>query len=144
MVHALRYHGDYHLNFATLSPGATTYTSTSGDTVPLEAFPGDVDGVRFSWMERRGGKCVVVRVQFEAHDVVLPNDVPLDTERHLGWRRLGRTPTPLTDALASTLLDDLIAQNPERSTEIALLLNRVNQVRRSRREGSAGPGAPPG
>ncbi len=142
MVHALRYHGDFHLNYETLVPGCTEMQSESGGRVPLVAWPDGVDGVRFSYMERRGRKFVVVRVQFEEHDVVLPVPVPLDVERHLGYRRLGPEPTPLSDPLASTLLDDVIAMNPARTAEIALLLNRVNQVRRSRRDGSASSPGP--
>ncbi|HEY0994576.1 MAG TPA: hypothetical protein VGD77_01170 [Gemmatimonadaceae bacterium] len=142
MVHALRYHGDFQLNFDALAPGATGMIAEGGDRVPLVPWPGAMDGVGFSYMERRGRKFVVVRVQFEEHDVVLPVPVPLDPERHLGYRRLGPEPTPLSDPLASTLLDDVIELNPDRTSEIALLLNRVNQVRRSRRDGGAtGAGA---
>jgi hypothetical protein len=145
MVHALRYHGDFQLNYDALAPGATGMIAEGGDRVPLVPWPGAMDGVGFSYMERRGRKFVVVRVQFEEHDVVLPVPVPLDPERHLGYRRLGPEPTPLSDPLASTLLDDVIELNPDRTTEIALLLNRVNQVRRSRRSrrdgGATGAGA---
>lgn len=140
MVHALRYHGDFQLNYEALVAGCTEMQSESGGRVPLVAWPDTVDGVCFSYMERRGRKFVVVRVQFEEHDVVLPVPVPLDPERHLGYRRLGPEPTPLSDPLASTLLDDVIEANPDRTTEIALLLNRVNQVRRSRRDGASGGG----
>lgn len=140
MVHALRYHGDFQLNYEALVPGCTEMQSESGRRVPLVAWPDAVDGVCFSYMERRGRKFVVVRVQFEEHDVVLPVPVPLDPERHLGYRRLGPEPTPLSDPLASTLLDDVIESNPDRTIEIALLLNRVNQVRRSRRDGNVSGG----
>lgn len=148
MVHALRYHGDYQLNHEALAPGCAVMVAEGGRQVPLVPWPESVDGVCFSYMERRGRKFVVVRVQFEEHDVVLPVPVPLDPERHLGYRRLGPEPTPLSDPLASALLDDVIDANPDRTTEIALLLNRVNQVRRSRRdaaamEGARGSGAPP-
>ena len=108
MIHALRYHGEYSRNFPGLAPGAAHFTSTAGQAVALAPWPADVDGVRFSYMERGGAKCVVVRVEFEDHDVILPNAMPLDDERHLGWRRLGPQPTPLTDALASSILDDVI------------------------------------
>lgn len=151
MVHALRYHGDFQLNYDALVPGCAAMVAEGGRQVPLVPWPEAVDGVCFSYMERRGRKFVVVRVQFEEHDVVLPVPVPLDPERHLGYRRLGPEPTPLSDPLASTLLDDVIEANPDRTTEIALLLNRVNQVRRSRRDagargagasGAGGPAAP--
>lgn len=137
MVHALRYHGDFQLNFDTLVPGCTEMVSGRRGRLPLAPWPGSVDGVCFSYMERRNRKFVVVRVQFEEHDVVLPVPVPLDPERHLGYRRLGSEPTSLDDSLASALLDDVIELNPGRATEIAFLLNRVNQVRRSRRDGAA-------
>jgi hypothetical protein len=40
----------------------------------------------------------------------------------------------IKDDVASALLDDIIASNPEQQTELALLLNRVNHVRRGDRE----------
>ena len=39
----------------------------------------------------------------------------------------------ITDTIAETLLDDMIERNPEQQEELALLINRVNQVRRASR-----------
>jgi len=72
-------------------------------------------------------------VQFEGHDIVLKNPVLLDPMRHLGNKRFAPEPTTITDTIAETLLDDMIERNPEQQEELALLINRVNQVRRASR-----------
>jgi hypothetical protein len=127
------YQGAYESNFETLRPGAETYRATDGAEHPLPPWPDHVDGVRIGFMERAGKKFFVVRVQFEEHDVVLENPLALDPMRHLGNRRLAAQPTILDDQLASTLLDDIISRNPGQSNALALLINRVNQVRRGAR-----------
>jgi hypothetical protein len=81
-------------------------------------------------MERRGKKFYAVRVQFEDHDIVLRKPVVIDPMRHMGNRRFAAEPTVVDDACASALLDDVIEQNPEQSVELALMINRINQVRR--------------
>jgi hypothetical protein len=134
MHHALVYHGSYELNFEGLVPGATSYMSTDGSARPLETPPASVDGVVVGFMERTGKKFTAVRVRFEDHDVVLRNPLVLDPMRHLGNRRFSPRPVLVDDEVASALLDDIIAANPEQQTELALLLNRVNQVRRGDRE----------
>jgi hypothetical protein len=53
--------------------------------------------------------------------------------RHLGNKRFAPEPTTITDKMAETLLDDMIERNPEQQEELALLINRVNQVRRTAR-----------
>jgi len=57
----------------------------------------------------------------------------LDPMRHLGNKRFAPEPTTITDKMAETLLDDMIERNPEQQEELALLINRVNQVRRTAR-----------
>jgi hypothetical protein len=128
--HGLMYQGAFETNFPALRPGAEDYLATDGSRVPLPAWPDEVDGVRIGYMERAGKRFLVVRLQFEEHDVVLQTPVVLDALRHLGTRRLAGRPVLIGDDLASALLDDIIETNPEQSTDIALLINRVNQVRR--------------
>ena len=130
MRHGLMYQGGFEQNFPTLVPGARTFRSSSGADQPLPQWPDAVDGVRFGYMERRGRKFCVVRLQFDEHDVVLRTPVTLDRMRHMGNQRFAARPILLTDANASALLDDVIECNPDQSTEIALLINRVNQIRR--------------
>ena len=130
MLHGLMYQGGFELNFASLSPGTHSFRTSDGMELDLPDWPDTVDGVRFGYMERRGRKFLVVRLQFEEHDIVLRTPLALDRMRHMGNQRFSARPTLLTDANASALLDDVIDCNPEQSTEIALLINRVNQVRR--------------
>lgn len=134
MRHALVYHGSYELNFDRLAPGTTSYTSTGGGSRPLDAVPANVDGVVIGYMERSGKKFTAVRLRFEDHDVVLKNPIVLDPMRHMGNRRFSPRPVAIQDDVASALLDDIIAANPEQQNELALLVNRVNHVRRGDRE----------
>jgi hypothetical protein len=130
MVHGLMYQGGFERNFATLVPGTRSFRTSDGAELEMPDWPDAIDGVRFGYMERRGRKFLVVRLQFDEHDIVLRTPVALDQLRHMGNQRFSARPTLLSDANASTLLDDVIDCNPEQSTEIALLINRVNQVRR--------------
>ncbi len=130
MRHGLMYQGGFEQNFPTLVPGTRTFRASNGVEQALPEWPDAVDGVRFGYMERRGRKFLLVRLQFDEHDVVLRTPVAIDRMRHMGNQRFAARPILLTDANASALLDDVIECNPEQSTEIALLINRVNQVRR--------------
>ena len=130
MLHGLMYQGGFEGNFATLGPGARSFRTSDGAEREIPDWPDSVDGVRFGYMERRGRKFLVVRLQFDEHDIVLRTPVALDRLRHMGNQRFSARPILLTDASASALLDDVIECNPGQSTEIALLINRVNQVRR--------------
>lgn len=134
MRHALVYHGSYELNYDRLAPGRTTYTATDGSERFIDAVPDGIDGVVVGYMERTGKKFTAVRVRFEDHDVVLKNPLVLEPMRHLGSRRFSPRPFAIQDDVVSSLLDDIIASNPEQQTELALLLNRVNHVRRGDRE----------
>jgi hypothetical protein len=134
MQHALVYHGSYELNFGRLAPGNDSYTATDGALRPLAAVPGLVDGLVVGYMERTAKKFAAVRLRFEEHDVVLRNPVMLDPMRHMGNRRFSPRPVVIQDDVASALLDDILAANPDQQTELALLLNRVNHVRRGDRE----------
>ena len=130
MQHGYMYQGGFEQNHASLRPGTTTYRTHSGAVVSIPEWPAAVNGLRVGYMERRGKKFFVVRLQFEDHDVVLRTPVPVDRLRHMGNRRFSPEPTLVPDDLASALLDDVIAANPDQAAELALLINRVNVVRR--------------
>ena len=132
MRHALMYRGSYEQNHESLKPGAHTFRGTDGVERTIPDWPKDVDGVRVGYMEKSGKKFVVVRVQFQDHDVVLHSPVVIDQMRHLGSRRFSPEPTVIPDDLAEALLDDLIESNPDQNDELGLLINRVNQVRRKK------------
>jgi hypothetical protein len=133
MQHAYMYNGGFERNFPALTPGATAFQTGTGTEVPIPPWPPEANGVHVAYMEKQGKKFFAVRLQFEEQDVVLGNPVAIDLERHLGNRRLSPRPTLVPDDLASALLDDAIARNPDQATELALLINRVNQVRRASR-----------
>jgi hypothetical protein len=134
MRHALIYQGAFESNYSILKPGATSYLSTDGAEHALEKSPLNVDGLVVGYMEKSGKKFAAVRIQFEDRDIVLRNPLPLDPMRHMGNRRFSPRPVVIQDDVASVLLDDVIALNTDQQTELALLLNRVNQVRRGDRD----------
>ena len=133
MHHGLMYQGSFENNFESLRPGATSFRGTDGAEHRIPEWPKDVDGVKVSYMEKAGKKFYAVRVQFDGHDIVLQNPLLLDPMRHLGNKRFAPEPITIGDELAETLLDDMIEKNPEQQKELALLINRVNQVRRTAR-----------
>jgi hypothetical protein len=134
MQHAYMYHGAFELNFPTLVAGARTYRTSDSQEREIPAWPPDIDGMRVGYMEKRGKKFCAVRVQFDDHDVVLATPVVIDQLRHLGSRRFAPEPTIVGDDLASAMLDEMIERNPELRDELALLINRINEVRRGPRE----------
>jgi hypothetical protein len=131
------YNGAFEKNYPALRPGMTTYTSTEGDARPLKEWPEKVDGIRVGYMEKAGKKFFAVRVQYDDHDVVLENPVHIDPMRHMGNRRFAADPTYVNDDEASVLLDDIIRDNPEKQPELAMMINRINQIRRASRSTSA-------
>jgi hypothetical protein len=133
MQHGLMYQGSYEKNYSVLQPGVSAFRGTDDTEHQIPAWPADVNGVKIGYMEKSGKKFYAVRVQFEGHDIILKNPVVLDPLRHLGNKRFAPEPTTITDPMAETLLDDMIAKNPEQQEELALLINRVNQVRRATR-----------
>jgi hypothetical protein len=133
MHHAYMYNGAFEKNHPSLKPGATSYIGTDGETRPLPAWPDKIDGVRVGYMEKAGKKFFAVRVQFDNDDIVLENPVALDPLVHMGNRRFAADPTLVGDEEASALLDDIIRENPDRQPELAMLINRINQVRRAGR-----------
>jgi hypothetical protein len=133
MRHAYMYNGAFEKNYTALRPGITTYISTEGDARPLPDWPHAIDGVRVAYMEKTGKKFYAVRVQYDEHDIVLENPVAIDPLRHMGNRRFSADPSIVNDDEASALLDDIIRDNPEKQPELAMMINRINQIRRSAR-----------
>jgi hypothetical protein len=133
MQHGLMYQGSFEENHDGLRPGAKKFKGTDGAEHKIPEWPKDVNGVKVGYMEKSGKKFYAVRVQFEDRDIVLKNPLLLDQMRHLGNRRFSPEPTTIDDELAETLLDDMMAKNPEQQDELALMVNRVNQVRRASR-----------
>lgn len=132
MRHAYMYSGAFETNYPELAPGATTYQATDGSHAHLE-WPPEIDGIRVSYMEKAGKKFYAVRVQHDTHDVILQNPVHIDPERHMNNRRLTPEPLSVTDDEASALLDDIIRDNPDRQVELAMMINRINSIRRAAR-----------
>jgi hypothetical protein len=133
MRHALMYNGAFESNYSGLQPGTTTYKNTDGEVRPLPDWPQEIDGIRVGHMEKSGKKFFAVRVQFENSDIVLENPVALDPLRHMGNKRFSAGPMIITDDEASALLDDIIRDNPEKQPELAMMINRINQIRRAAR-----------
>jgi len=133
MRHAYMYQGAFELNYTGLQPGRTTYKSTEGDERPLPAWPNKADGLRVGYMEKAGKKFFAVRVLFDDHDVVLENPVVIDPLRHMDNQRFSAEPTVVSDDGASALLDDIIRDNPEKQPQLAMMINRINQIRRAAR-----------
>jgi hypothetical protein len=133
MQHGLMYQGSFENNYSGLRPGVDAFRGTDGSEHRIPEWPKDVNGVKIGYMEKSGKKFYAVRVQFEGHDIILKNPVLLDPMRHLGNKRFAPEPTTINDTIAETLLDDMIERNPEQKDELALLINRVNQVRRAKR-----------
>jgi hypothetical protein len=129
MRHGYMYNGAFELNFPDLHPGTTTYKTTDGTERPLPPWPDTVDGIRIAYMEKTGKKFFAVRVQHDQQDI--------DPMRHMNNRRFTAQPTLVNDDEASTLLDDIIRENPDKQTELALMINRINQIRRASRTRSA-------
>src|SRR4051812_41325677 len=130
MQHCLIYHGALETNFAHLRPGVSSYIATDGTPTPVAPKPPNVNGLVVGYMERSGKKFSAVRLQFENADIALKTPIPLDPMRHMGNRRFSPRPIVLGDDHISVLLDDILMQNPKQQAELALLINRVNQVRR--------------
>ena len=133
MQHGLMYQGSFEKNYSALQSGTSAFRGTDDVEHRIPEWPSDVNGVKIGYMEKTGKKFYAVRVQFEGHDIILKNPVLLDPMRHLGNKRFAPEPTTISDPIAETLLDDMIEQNPEQQEVLALLINRVNQVRRASR-----------
>lgn len=132
MRHGLIYQGSYEENYPGLKPGATTFRATDGSERPLPAWPADYDGLRVGYLEKKGKKFAATRLMFENADIVLGEPVVLDPLRHMGNQRFAAGPIAIDDQSAEALLDDAITANPGQTDELAMLINRINQVRRGK------------
>lgn len=136
MLHGVMRQGGYEANVRSLGTAAATYIE-GGATVALPAWPPEVDGIRFGALERRR-RLLVCRLGYADLDVILHTPVVLDPMRHQGGAsRPGPVVALLDDEHAERLLDDVLAANPGQTNAVALVVNRVNQVRRSLREALA-------
>jgi hypothetical protein len=59
--------------------------------------------------------------------------VHIDPMRHMNNRRFSAEPTQVDDEAASALLDEIIRENPDKQAELAMMVNGINQIRRSAR-----------
>ena len=84
-------------------------------------------------MEKAGKKFFAVRVQYESYDIVLENPVSLEPLRHMNNRRFSAEPTVVGDQEAEALLDDVLRDNPDKQSELAKMINDINQARRATR-----------
>lgn len=136
MVHGVMCQGTFEANARTLVPGSHSCVE-GGVERPLPPWPDAVDGIRFGALDRRN-RLLVVRIAFDDLDVVLHSPIVLDAARHLGGgRRPGQEVALIGDEPAERLLDDILASNTAQTNAIALVVNRVNQVRRASREAAA-------
>lgn len=140
MLHGVMRQGTFEANARVLQPGGTTYV-VDGAVRELPAWPASVDGIRFGALERRR-RMLIVRVAFGDQDVILHQPVVLDPVRHLDGRRPEAAVVVVGDDLAERILDDVLAANPAQTNAIALVVNRVNQVRRASREAAASAAEP--
>jgi hypothetical protein len=120
MQHALRYIGGFERNHSKLTPASTTFEGSDGNAHEYPAWPHQVDGLRFGYMEKAGKKFCVVRVQDSHSDVVLENDLVLNAGEHYGFgTHLSGTPTIVSDdAIVLRLLEDIIKKNKDNSAEL--------------------------
>jgi hypothetical protein len=127
MQHVIRYEGGFERNFSTLRAGAADYEGDDGSRHPVEDWPAEADGLRFSFMEQQGKRFVAVRVGYGDEEVVLQHAVRLDPARHLGGRRFSAEPIVVGDAPAGALLGDIVAANPEQREELTALRERIRR-----------------
>ena len=134
MRHAYMYNGAFETNYSDLRPGTTTYKSTEGEERALPDWPEKIDGIRVG-LHGEGGKEVLRRARAvrQPRRRCLENPVHIDPLRHMGNRRFSADPTLVTDDEASALLDDIIRDNPDKQPELAMMINRINQIRRAAR-----------
>jgi hypothetical protein len=126
MKHALMYHGAFETNYPLLKPGATAFIGTDGQSHPLPAWPAEADGIRFGYMEKEGKKFFAVRVMDSKADLILPHEVRIDPDRHMGVnKRFGHEPTVVDDRPATDLLADILKGNHELRMQLADIRARM-------------------
>lgn len=129
MRHALMYHGAFESNFATLKPGATTFTGTDGSVRELHSWP-ESAYLRIGYMEKAGKNFCIVRVADAKDDVVVEHDVVIEPGRHVGFGvRFGPEPTLIEDDnVILTLLEDLVRKNPKQQAALMGIRERLKAV----------------
>lgn len=114
MRHAFMYQGSYDSNFTRQQQGSNNFLGSDGQEHQIQEWPAGIDGLRVGYMEKTGKKFVAARVQDGSHDVILANEVVIDPPRHMGFgKRFSAEPTIVDDdAVALTLIEDIIRKNP--------------------------------
>lgn len=127
MRHALLYIGAFETNFPSLTPGTTSFTSTSGATVPYPAWPAAADGLRIGFMEQAGKNFVAVRFIDDTEDVVLQHEMVLIPGQHFGFGvRLSGEPVSVEDDTAILqLVEDAAKKNAGTPSGEAMLRVRA-------------------
>jgi hypothetical protein len=126
MNHAYMYHGSFEVNYRLLKPGAKTFKGTDGEDHAIPAWPADVNGVRVGYMEKAGKRFVAVHLLDAKADIVLKNEVLLDTQVHLGrGKRFSAEATMVPDGPILKLLDDAIRKNPEQAADLRDMKKRI-------------------
>ena len=129
MPHAYMYHGSFEANYSLLKPGTKTFKGTDGSERSLQDWPAEATGVRVGYMEKAGKRFAAVRVLDDKADIVLKNEVLLDTQIHLGrGRRLAAEPVVVADQPMLLFLKDAIRKNPDQ----AKVLEEIKKRMRSR------------
>ena len=120
------YHGSFEVNHPRLKSGARTFKGTDGVERTLPDWPADADGVRVGYMEKAGKRFAAVRILDGTADVVLKNEVLLDTQVHLGrGKRFSADATAVANEPVIVLLNDAIRKNPDQAAELEAVKSRV-------------------
>lgn len=128
MQHALRYHGGFERNFSGLKPGTQTFQGSDDKEHALPEWPDEVDGLRIGYMEKPGKRFVAVRVEHDSSDVILKNDVLIDSVQHMGvGKRFGAVPTIIGSNAARALLEEIIRKNPDQGPELMEIRKRLKR-----------------
>jgi hypothetical protein len=131
MRHGLMYQGGFENNYEELKPGTKTFHGSDGAERELPEWPEEIDGLRVGYMEKPGKHFVAVRVQYDYHDVILKNDVPIDAARHMGYgKRFSPEPTVIPDETARVLLADIMAKNLEQRDELQPIFDQIPLIGR--------------
>ena len=126
MPHAFMYHGSFEVNYPLLKPGAKKFKGTDGSDHDLQAWPAEATGVRVGYMEKAGKRFAAVRVLDDKAEVILKNEVLLDTQVHLGrGKRFAAEPVVVGDEPMLLLLGDAIRKNPDQAKTLEDIRTRM-------------------
>ena len=120
--HALVHYGTQRHNWTNRHNLTDTFADRDGQYVDVRK--SRAPGIHFGVMDANSGGGVIFRVG----DVTLNNAVALDWDRY-DWPVTDRGVSPngkrISDALASRILDDVIAANPEQAAELGDNRHRI-------------------